>query len=126
MAIVGIAFPFQRGKTSFPMARREDDVISDNIKRIMLTRRGERVMRPGTGASIWDIVFDSTGSVMMARLDYEVRRSIAEGEPRARVLAVDAYEKWQENGMAVVVNVVWDHNEQIQQTAVDYTRGSSV
>jgi phage baseplate assembly protein W len=123
MGIIGIAFPFQRGTTSFPMMRSEDDVIADNIRRILLTRRGERVMRPTAGAGIWDFIFDSVGSVLTARVDHEVRKAIAEGEPRARVLAVDVYERWQQGGQALIVNVVWDRNEQLQQTAVVYTGG---
>ena len=125
MGIIGIAFPFQSGTTSFPMMRNEDEVIADNIKRILLTRRGERVMRPTAGCGLWDFIFESVGSVLTARVDYEVRRAISEGEPRARVLAVDVFDKWQSDGRALVVNVVWDRNEQLQQTAVVFTGGAT-
>jgi len=121
--IRGIAFPFQRGSTSYPMVRTEDDVIADNIRRILLTRRGERVMRATAGAGIWDFIFESVGSVLTARVDHEARRAISEGEPRARVLAVDVFEQWTQNGQSLVVTVTWDRNEQLQQTAVVYTGG---
>lgn len=88
MTIRGIAFPFNKGATSFP-AKSEDDVtVEDNIRRIVQTRRGERVMRPNVGSDVMNFVFDNAGPMMRAKISHEVRRAIAAGEPRVQVLNV--------------------------------------
>jgi len=121
VAIVGIAFPFQKGTTSFPMQRTDADVVEDNIIRILQTRRGERPMRPGTGAAIWDFIFENTGALLNARVDHEVRSALAAGEPRATVLSVGVHEQLRIDGAKnMVVTLVWSFNREVRQTAVTY------
>ena len=88
MAINGIAFPFQKGETEFPRKRVDDDVIEDNIRRILLTRRGERVMRPDSGSDTMSFVFESVGPILTAQISRECRRAIQQGEPRVQVQRV--------------------------------------
>lgn len=122
MTIVGISFPFSRGTTSFPATKTEADVVEDNILRILQTRRGERPMRPGTGSGVWDFVFENTGAVLNARVDHEVRQSLAIGEPRANVLAVSVSEELRSDGAKnMVVLVTWSFNRELRQTATTYS-----
>jgi phage baseplate assembly protein W len=125
MGIIGISFPFQRGSTSFPKVSENNDVIAQNIQRILTTRRGERVMRPNAGSAVWDFVFENTGSVLNARIEHDVRQAIAEGEPRVTVLQVSITEEERRDGdKDVVVDIIYSVNLDIQQTTV--TLGSSV
>ena len=115
MAVIGIAFPFQGGTTSFPKVSRDNDVIAQNIQRILTTRRGERVMRPGSGCAAWDFVFENTGSVLNARIDHDVRQAIAEGEPRVTVVQVKITEEKRRDGdKDVVVDIIYSVNLDIQ------------
>lgn len=126
MTIRGIAFPFQKGSTSFPLVRTDADVVADNIQRILETRRGERPMRPNAGSNIYDFVFENVGAVLNARIDHEVRRAIAEGEPRASVLNVYVVERRRSDGAKnVVVTVTWSFRLDVRQSAVSYTQPGS-
>mgnify|MGYP001812938510 CR=1 FL=1 len=126
MTIKGIAFPFQKGTQSFPRVRTDADVVADNIQRILETRRGERPMRPGTGAAIWDFIFENVGALLNARIDHEVRRAISEGEPRATVLHVAVSEELRSDGAKnITVLVTWVFNREMRQTAVTYTAPGS-
>lgn len=108
------------------MTRTDADVVADNIQRILETRRGERPMRPGTGAAIWDFVFENTGAVLNARIDHEVRRALGEGEPRASVIAVYVTEKLRaDEAKNVVVTVTWSFRREVRQSAVTYTSPGS-
>jgi len=49
---------------------------------------GSRVMRPRYGSSIYKFVFENTGALLNALIDSEVRRAIADNEPRAHVARV--------------------------------------
>jgi len=118
MTILGIAFPFQRGATEFPRQKVDDDVIEDNIRRILLTRRGERVMRPRSGSDTMSFVFESVGSVLRARIAREVRRALAEGEPRVQVERVQVLQR-QDNatkGRQIFVLITYRVAGQIKKT----------
>ena len=96
--IKGFAFPFRRGLVKFPEPAEDDACIAGNILRCLVEQRGARVMREDSGSAIWEIVFENTGAVLRARIDYEVRRAIAAGEPRASVRSVSALEKTTTDG----------------------------
>lgn len=79
-------------------------------------------MRPGTGSGIWDFIFESTGAVLSARIDHEVRQSLAIGEPRATVLSVGIGEELRSDGAKnLIVAVTWSFNRELRQTAVTYS-----
>jgi len=121
MTIRGISYPFRKGTQSFPETKTESDVIADNIRRVLETRRGERPMRYETGSNIWDFVFENVGALLNARVDNEVRRALARGEPRARVLHVEVSEQFRADGAKnMVVAVIWAFNREVRQTAVSY------
>ena len=123
MTIRGIAFPFGRSSTSFPATRTDDDVIADNIKRILRTARGSRVMRPGVGSDTHLFVFENVGPVLRARLDNEVRRALADGEPRVTVLFVTVQEVSQpQGGVEVLVTVDYEINRRPGSVVVGFSR----
>ena len=127
MGIIGISFPFGKSSTSFPAVKTEADVVEDNIRRVLTTRRGERPMRPRTGSGVWTFVFENTGALLNARIDYEVRNALAEGEPRATVLSVVAREQVRSDGARnLVIDLSWEFNREYRQTAVTYTMPGSV
>lgn len=125
MTIRGLAFPFGTSFSSLPAASTDDDVIADNIRRILLTRRGSRVMRPSTGSNVIDFVFENIGPVLRARIDDEVRRALSEGEPRAQVLEVRVFE--QETfatgrQVEVIVDITYRVLAEVRRTAVSIPR----
>lgn len=111
MTISGISFPFTKGTTSFPAGATDEDVIADNIKRLLQTTQGARVMRPATGSGVIRFTFESMGPILNARISHEVRRAIADGEPRASVLSVNVVEEERRDGdRNVVVTVNYEVN----------------
>lgn len=123
MSILGIAFPFQKGSTEFPRKRSDDDVIEDNIRRILLTRLGERVMRPGTGSDTMSFVFESVGAVLRARISAEVKRAVAEGEPRVVIDRVQVLGRNDDatKSRQIFVLITYSVQGQVKKTAVRLT-----
>jgi len=125
MTIRGIAFPFRKGTTSLPATSTDNDVIRDNIIRILQTMKGSRVMRPNTGSNLWSFVFANTGPLLTARMDHEVRAAIAQGEPRATVLNVSVGEEDRnDGGKNLVVTVIYSVNLDVQQAATSFSQPS--
>lgn len=127
MTIRGIAFPFTISSTSLPRKADNDDVVADNILRIMHTRLGERVMRSDIGSKVLDFVFENTGPVLRARMDFEVRRAIEQSEPRARVINVHVYEQVVAGGDTVVnCEVIYEVQGNLQKVSTTFDRGKVV
>jgi len=121
MGIRGLAFPFTKSALGLPAPAVDDDVIADNITRILETPRGSRVMRPDAGSDTYSFVFDSTGPLLQARIDNEVRRAVAVGEPRARILQVVTSERETSDGIEILVEVVFEALGVVRTTTATFT-----
>jgi phage baseplate assembly protein W len=84
---VGCAFPIIKrndDNARFRFAEYEDSV-SQSIRLILSTAKGERVMRPDFGCGIHDLVFSVTSQTTCDRTASEVREALARWEPRIDV-----------------------------------------
>jgi len=108
VTIRGIAFPFTRSAFGLPAPRTDEDVVADNIARILQTPRGSRVMRPDAGSDTYSFIFENSGPLLRARVDHEVRRAISAGEPRARILFVEVTERETSDGVEILVDVTFE------------------
>lgn len=84
----GIAFPFQKGPTAFPEKAEDSDLIRQSIIQIVMTQRGERVMRPDFGSGVMRYVFENNDELLEQQIRTEVFASVARHEPRAIIQAV--------------------------------------
>ena len=57
---IGITLPIQKGNDGyFNQTFNTSDAIKTNIKNLLLTKRGERVMQPNFGTTLWNILFEN-------------------------------------------------------------------
>jgi uncharacterized protein len=87
---VGWAFPVgvdARGRVAF--ARHERDV-EESIRIILLTPRGQRVMRPEFGCQIHDLIFAPNDATTAGLATYYVEEALGMWEPRVQVKEVIA------------------------------------
>ncbi len=84
----GWSFPVKidaRGRIA--LAHRERD-IEEAIAMILLTPKGQRVMRPEFGCEIHDLIFAPNDPTTRGLAAYYVEQALARWEPRIRVLEV--------------------------------------
>jgi phage baseplate assembly protein W len=87
---VGWAFPVgvdARGRIA--LARQERD-IEEAIRIILLTPKGQRVMRPEFGCQIHDLIFAPNDATTAGLAAYYVEEALAMWEPRIAVKEVHA------------------------------------
>lgn len=85
----GLAFPVgvdQRGR--FALARGAND-IEQAIKIILLTPKGQRLMRPTFGCQIHDLIFAPNDATTAGLAEYYVREALTMWEPRITVVAIE-------------------------------------
>jgi phage baseplate assembly protein W len=86
----GWAFPVQLDAHGrFALARRERD-IEESIRMILLTPKGQRVMRPEYGCQIHDLIFAPNHATTAGLAAYYVEQALGMWEPRIAVKDVNA------------------------------------
>lgn len=55
---IGITLPIALGKSYFRQSYTTTEQVKTNMKSLLLTKRGERVMQPALGSGLHEIVFD--------------------------------------------------------------------
>ena len=85
---IGWKFPVRinsKGGLSFS---RGDQDIEESIWIILGTSKGERIMMPGFGCGIHDLVFAPLNPTTIGDIEYHVRGALMKWEPRIDVLNV--------------------------------------
>lgn len=82
---VGFQFPVQVDQATGRMktSSYEQDII-EAIHIILMTRKGERVMRPDFGCGIHDFAFGTTDYTELSRMGRSVREALILWEPRIK------------------------------------------
>ena len=98
----GFAFPMRVDHTgSIAMVGGPAD-IDRSIVMILATAKGERLMRPQFGCTIWDQLFDPINANTLGRMAEAVRESLAQWEPRVIVENVDVRPDVDHNGKVAI------------------------
>ena len=79
---VGWKLPVQLDNQGHVVMAAYEDSIREAIWMILGTARGERVMRPGFGCGIHDVVFAVNNASTAGRVASEVRDALIRSEPR--------------------------------------------
>jgi len=89
---LGVKFPFSAGEQGLPAGEGPNSIFISNIKQILLTNLGERVMRPTFGSRLKSFLFESIpASIVKTSIAEAVREAINRWEPRVVIdsIAVD-------------------------------------
>jgi uncharacterized protein len=84
----GITFPMRVDQSgSIAMGSGADD-IDANLKVVLITAPGERVMRPQFGCRIWDLVFEPINANTLGLMSEAAKDAVSQWEPRVDLLDV--------------------------------------
>jgi phage baseplate assembly protein W len=119
MAVIkGISYPFRKGKSGIPATEEDREVIKSSIRQILSTRKGERVMLPGFGSEIYELVFEHNDELLDAKARREVYRSLRTWEPRIDILSVNI--EVDEN--IVTIDIFYEFLAEANDVQVDFSR----
>ncbi|MCD9025830.1 GPW/gp25 family protein [Cohnella silvisoli] len=104
----GWKFPIAVDATTgrFLLSEGEED-IAEAIRIILMTSRGERVMRPEFGCGLRNFVFGTTDETTMRLLESDITQAITVWEPRVTDVEVEArLDESQSGRMLLIVNYI--------------------
>lgn len=73
----GITLPVKRGNTGyFEQAFSSFEQAKSNLKNLLLTRKGERIMQPNFGSGLHELLFEQADEQLEQRLEEEITNTV--------------------------------------------------
>ena len=94
----------------------DDDSVREVIRNILLTRPGERLMRPQFGAGLLDFIHQPNNETTRNLMANVIRKAIEQWETRVRVEAVDVLpDRTSLSVVQIIIRYHMRHNRKAQQ-----------
>ena len=102
---VGITLPIQRGNDGyFAQSFRTFDQVRSNLKNLLLTKKGDRILQPEFGSGLHDLLFNPATEKFEEDLETTINDSVAKWLPYVIVedINVDISKEQTDNNQAKV------------------------
>jgi phage baseplate assembly protein W len=86
---IGISLPIQIGNTAFNQTFTTSEQIKYNIKNLLLTKKGERIMQPEFGSGLQELLFDFNDSTLATKIESAIVESVDTWLPYVTIQQID-------------------------------------
>ena len=87
---IGLKLPFTRGRSGlFPQSETTLEQVGSNIKNLLLTAKGERVMQPDFGSRLRELLFEQYTEDLTERIREEIGEAMSTWLPYINIAKVD-------------------------------------
>jgi phage baseplate assembly protein W len=73
---IGITLPIQIGNTAFNQSFTTYEQTKSNIKSLLLTKKGERVMQPNFGSGLQELLFDFNDDLLSSKIEETITTAL--------------------------------------------------
>jgi phage baseplate assembly protein W len=73
---IGITLPIQIGNTAFNQSFTTYEQAKSNIKNLLLTKKGERVMQPNFGSGLQELLFDFNDELLSTKIEETITTAL--------------------------------------------------
>jgi len=90
MKKLGVRLPLTRDTSNgFTMLHNIGQLYRQNLKMLLLTNPGERVMEPNFGVGMSRFLFESYGSAVEAQIEERIQTQVSIYMPNLQILSID-------------------------------------
>ena len=87
---IGLKLPFNRGRSGlFPQTQTTLEQAGSNIKNLLLTAKGERIMQPNFGSRLRELLFEQYTEDLTERIKQEIQEAMSIWLPYIDIAKVD-------------------------------------
>ena len=86
---IGITLPLTFGKNTFEQSFLTKDQVKSNIKNLLLTKRGERILQPEFGSGIQSLLFEPNVDDLEGRIEDTINESLEQWLPYVTAEEID-------------------------------------
>jgi phage baseplate assembly protein W len=85
--------------------KRDVEAVKQSVRNILLTRRGEKFFDPDFGGSLTEFLFENFDPVVEAEIEQRIRGTLANYEPRVKVLGLEIEDLSHRNALSLNLEV---------------------
>ena len=86
---IGITLPLQFGESTFEQSFQTKDQVKSNIKNLLLTKRGERILQPEFGSGLQSLLFEQNVDDLEGRIEDTINDSLKQWLPYVTAEEID-------------------------------------
>ena len=86
---IGLALPIQIATVAFKQNYTEIDQLKSNIKNLLLTKRGERLMHPDFGSGLQEILFEPETDEIETKIEEAIIGTMGKWLPYVNIEQID-------------------------------------
>jgi hypothetical protein len=86
---IGISLPIQIGNTAFNQTFTTNEQIKSNVKNLLLTKKGERVMQPEFGSGLQELLFDFNDDTLPSKIEDAITNALEQWMPYVTIEQID-------------------------------------
>ncbi len=86
---IGISLPIQIGNTAFNQTFTTNEQIKSNVKNLLLTKKGERVMQPEFGSGLQELLFDFNDDTLPGKIEDAITAALEQWLPYVTIEQID-------------------------------------
>ena len=101
---IGITLPIQIGNNAFNQSFTTAEQVKSNIKNLLLTKKGERVMQPEFGSGLQELLFEFNDDTLASKIEETITNSLEQWLPYVTAEQIDI-EQTNDNKDRNLVNV---------------------
>jgi hypothetical protein len=96
---IGISLPIQITNTAFTQTFQTSEQVKSNIKNLLLTKKGERILQPEFGSGLQELLFEPNVDDFEGRIEDTINESLEQWLPyvTAEEIDIDASDKLRDN-----------------------------
>ena len=78
---IGLSLPLQIGTNSFNTTYQTSDQMKSNIKNLLMTRKGERLLQPEFGSGLHELLFDFNNDDLAVQIEDAITSAVSQWLP---------------------------------------------
>jgi phage baseplate assembly protein W len=102
---IGITLPIQVTNIAFNQSIYTIDMVRTNIKNLLLTKRGERLMQPDFGCGLHEFLFEPLTNEIMDKIETEISNTIARWLPYVSISSIEIDTESEKNFNTILVSL---------------------
>jgi phage baseplate assembly protein W len=86
---IGITLPIQITNTAFAQSFTTREQVSSNIKNLLLTKKGERILQPEFGSGLQELLFDFNNDELPTKIEDTITAALEQWLPYVTIDSID-------------------------------------
>lgn len=119
---IGLSLPLQFGNNTFEQTYQTIDQVKSNIKNLLLTKKGERILQPEFGSGLQELLFEPNVSDFEGKIEDTINDSIEQWLPYVTVeeINIEATDELKDNNR-INVSLKFKVGQNTQLNEVTFT-----